>query len=103
MARLAQRPKIGFRVSAFGKRYDVMDFIGGNMKSTFKAVFTERILGDVKISNLTPTVVIVLGVAMSAVVLAGDRSLVSGTITLTSNVFETTAVCTAFKRFLWDI
>jgi len=82
--------------AAFGERDFVVDFIGGDMNATFKAILTKRVLGNIQVPNLTPTVVVMFGVAVGSVVLAGNRSFVSGTITLTSNVFEATAVGTTF-------
>ena len=104
MAGLAQRPQIIFSVSAaFGERSFVVDFIGSHIKSTFKAIFTERILGNVQVADFSPTMVVVLGVAIGSVVCAIDNSLVQGAVAFTTDVFNTTTVSTAFKRLEGDI
>jgi hypothetical protein len=104
MTGLAQRAKVALGMSAaFGERSFVMDFIGSHIKSTFKAILTERILGNVQVTDFTPTMVVVLGVAVNTVVCAIDNSLVQGAVAFTTDVFNTTTVSTAFKRLEGDI
>jgi hypothetical protein len=104
MTGLAQGAKIIFVVSAAViERDNMMDFIGGDMNSTFQAILAERVFGEVKTSNLTPTVVVVLGVTMKSVVLAVDMGLVQRAVAFTTNVIGTTAVSTVFKRLFEDI
>jgi hypothetical protein len=70
MARLAKRPKIIFCVSpAAVKRTDVMHFVNGDVKSTFEAILAKRMLGDVQVSDFSPTPIVMAGVAMVSVIL----------------------------------
>ena len=61
MTGFAERHQVLVRVvSAVGKRDDVMDFLGGNIMSGFKAALAKWMLGDIQIADGTPAAVITL-------------------------------------------
>jgi len=80
-----------------------MDFIGGDVQTTFEARLAEGIFSDVQVTNFTPTVVVVFGVAMLTVVLAGNNSLVEIAVSAVPSDFGATRIFAGFKRFERDI
>jgi len=84
--------------AAGSERDDVMHFIGGNVKSTFKTRLAQRMLGEVQVANLTPTMVVVFGIAMSAVIFTSDNRFMLSAITTITSDFNTTGEFAGFKR-----
>jgi len=104
MTGFAKRTQVLVSVSAAViEGADMMDFIGGNVKSTLKARLAEGILGDVQVTNLTPTMVVVFWIAMFTVVLAGNDSLVEFAVTAAPSSLGATRIFAGFKRFEGDI
>ena len=62
------------------QRQDVMDFIGRDETIHFEALFAEWMFGDVNTADLTPTVIVVLRVAMGTIILPAGYGFMSGTI-----------------------
>ena len=77
---LAERFQVIIIVSAAViKRADVMNLIGGDMKSTFKARLTERVLGIIQVSDFSPVPVVMLGIAMNTVIFTVGLGLMCNT------------------------
>jgi hypothetical protein len=77
---LAERLQVIIIVSAaIIKGADVMNFIGGDMKSTFEARLTERVLGIIQVSDFSPVPVVMLGIAMGTVIFTVSLGLMCNT------------------------
>ena len=86
-------------ITAVVKRTDVMNLIGGDVESTFEAVLAKRMLGNIQVSDFSPTPIVMLGIAMLSVILAGGESLVCCTIATLTDEFWATRIFAGFKRF----
>ena len=59
-----------------------MNFIGGDVESTFEARLTERVLGIIQVSDFSPVPVVVLGIAMRTVIFTVGLGLMCNTESL---------------------
>ena len=76
-------------VPAAVKRPDMMDFIGRCIKAALKAALTERMLGDIQVTDFTPggaVTILVCGISVIEVVLTVHLFGVDITISLISEV-----------------
>ena len=107
MARLAERAKVGLRMStATVSGNHVMNLISGDVKATFKTVFAKRMSGNIPIadSSPSPTVnAVVVGGASVAVVLTGGDGFMCIAVASSTDEFGATTISTGFKRFQWHL
>jgi len=58
----------------------MVDNIGGDEAVSFEALRAERMPSDISLTNNAPAVIVVLGIAVSAIILAGSDGLVVSAI-----------------------
>ena len=93
MTLLAEAHKVVIVITAaVGDGFDVMDFGGGNETVDLKAVLTERMLGEIQVTNLAPAGVIMfsrIGITVILVIFSVRFRSVNLTITPSGNVRAT--------------
>ena len=98
-----KRTQVGISMStAVFERNNVMNLIGGNVTTVLEALFTNRMSGDIQATNPSPlpTVeLVVVGMAVSLVVLTTCDEFMFGAVTLGSEC-GAVGIFTGFEEFI---